>query len=355
MSKLAAIFKSKGIQDLLRDLKEGRVKDIDPVIEVNGGVEYPSLIKFFGSHEEAEAALQLLSEAGVLVGDIVDNIAVCPHCQSHRLLLKNRCPSCGSSKLVRGAMIEHLSCGHIDFRDRFETEEGLVCPKCRRPLGSLGADYRTYSFLYRCINCGCFFTDPRIEFSCDKGHKFDEREITIQSIKAYRLNPEKKNLLDRFTLNLEEAFKSILADRWRLEAPARVKGASGAEHEFSFALWNGRDVDKDGGGGERPPEVVGSIHVSSQAAAATDVLALWAKAVDVGAKHKVLATFSGKDEYAEMLAENYDVKIISGRDSAEMQEKLRSLMEEIAKPPEEPETQEKTQEEADQHKEKKKK
>jgi hypothetical protein len=353
MSKLAAIFKNKGIQDLLRDLKEGRVGTIDPVIEVNGGVEYPILIKFFGSHEDAEAALLLLNEAGVLVGDIVDNIAVCPHCQSHRLLLRNRCPSCGSSKLVRGAMIEHLSCGHIDFRDRFETEEGLVCPKCRKPLGALGADYRTYSFLYRCIDCGGFFTDPRIEFSCDKSHKFDEREITIQSIKAYRLNPEKKDLLDRLTLNLEEAFKPILADKWRLEAPARVKGASGAEHEFSFALWNDRDVDKNGGGGKQPPEAVGSIHISSQAVTATDVLALWAKAVDAGAKHKVLATFSGKDEYAEMLAENYNVKIVSGSDSAEIKEKLRALIEEIAKPPEEPETQEKTPGEADQHKEKK--
>jgi len=339
MSKLAAVFKDRRIQGLLRDLKEGRVEAIDPVIDVNSGVEYPSLIKFFGSHEDAEAALQLLSEIGVLVGDVVDNIAVCPHCQSHRLLLKNRCPSCGSSKLVRGSMIEHLSCGHIDFRDRFEAEEGLLCPKCRKPLGSLGADYRIYSFLYRCIDCGSFFTDPRIEFSCDKGHKFDEREIDIQSIKAYRLNPEKKNLLDKFTLNLEEAFKPILADRWRLEAPAKVKGASGAEHEFSFALWNNRD-GKDGG----PPEVVGSIHISSQAATATDVLALWAKAVDAGVKHKVLATFSGKDEYAEMLAENYDVKIVSGRDSAEIHEGLRKLMEKIVKPPEEPENQEKNPE-----------
>jgi len=338
MSKLIAILKNERMQNLLKAMKDGKLKVIEPVVKFNGGIKYAKLEKFFDSPEDAKAALIVLSETGLLTWDIVDNVVVCPRCQSHKLLLRSRCPSCGSPKLIRGAMIEHLSCGHIDFEERFKGEEGLICPQCKKPLDTLGVDYRTYSFLYRCMNCGGVFTTPKIEYLCDKGHEFDEREMAIQSIKAYRLNPKKEDLLKRVTISLEKIFQPILKGGWHVELPAKVNGATGAEHEFSFALWSG----KDGGKGKTPPDIVGTMHMSDQDATATDVLAFWAKAVDARAKHRVMMTLSGLDEHGRLLAENYGINIVSGKEPSELQEKTKSLLKQIMKTVEKEKTPEET-------------
>ncbi|MCX8171700.1 MAG: hypothetical protein N3E47_07055 [Candidatus Bathyarchaeota archaeon] len=316
------VLRSERLQRVLKALKDGFLNSMDPVIGFSSGVEYPALQGFFSSTEEANEALSLLSEIGLLRSEIVDNVAVCPVCQSHRLMVRMRCPSCSSSRLVRGAMIEHLSCGHIDFEERFKGGEGLVCPRCGKPLGPLGVDYRTFSFLYRCLGCRSVFSSPKIEHLCSNGHSFGGSDLTIQVVRAFKFNPEKSFLLERLIFDLEVIFKPLRSEGLIVESPAEVYGETGVKHDFSFAIWDGVDGRSSG----LPPVIVGSTHTSESVVTAVDVLAFWAKAVDAGAKHKFMIALGGVDKGGRDLAEVYGIRIIEGRSSSEVIDKARAMI-----------------------------
>ncbi|MEM3479205.1 MAG: hypothetical protein QW702_03610 [Candidatus Bathyarchaeia archaeon] len=319
-------LRSEKIQRMLRALRDGEFSSIEPAVNFGVGVEYPALKGFFGLFEEANEALLALSETGLLSSEIVDNVAVCPVCRSHRLMVKMHCPSCGSSRLVRGAMIEHLSCGHIDFEERFKGEGGLICPRCGKPLKSLGVDYRTFSFLYRCLGCRSVFSDPKVEYLCSSGHSFGEGDISVQVVRAFRLNPEKSFLLERLTFDLEAVFKPLRDAGFVVESPAEVRGETGISHEFSFAIWGSAESR---GGGE-PPVAVGSTHTFDSAVTAVSVLAFWAKAADVGARHKFMVVLGGVDGGGRELADVYGVKIIDGKSSSEVLSKAKAMILEAA-------------------------
>lgn len=321
---LSNIFRNRKLQKILLAIKMRELNVIEPVVEFDSGVSYPALNKILGSRGDAEETLKILSEVGLLIPEIVDSIIVCPECSSHKMLLRVSCPSCGSSRVIRGSMIEHLECGHIDFEEAFKGIEGLVCPHCKKPLRSIGEDYRTYSFLYRCLSCRSVFQSPKIKYLCNNGHEIDENNIKIQNIKAYRFNPKRERLLEQVTVNLEDALQPLIERGWRVEFPAVIPGAAGAEHEFTFASWN-----KHAKKGEDSPDLVGFLHLSESEVSTTDVLAFWAKSVDAGAKRRVLMTMTKMSEEGKALAKAYSVDVVEGRDAAELQARLKKRMHQI--------------------------
>jgi len=323
---MMSILRSEKLQRMLRALRDGVLSGIEPVVKFSVGVEYPAINDFFGSIEEANRALMLLGEIGLLSSEIVDNVAVCPQCQSHMLMIRMRCPSCGSPRLVRGAMIEHLACGHIDFEERFKVEGRLICPRCGKPLGSVGSDYRTFSFLYRCLSCRSVFSSPRIEHSCSNGHSFGEGDLAIRAVRAFRLNPEKLSLLKRLTFNIEEVFKPLRDGGLIVDSPAEVYGETGVKHEFSFAVWDSVESRDKG----EAPIIVGSVYASEGAVTAVDVLAFWAKALDAHARHKFMIALGNVDKGGRDLAEVYGIKLIEGLSSSEVLAKARAMIGEVA-------------------------
>ncbi|MEM0050067.1 MAG: hypothetical protein QW424_01860 [Candidatus Bathyarchaeia archaeon] len=320
MPDILGLLADEKVQRALAALKARGFNSIDPVVEFNFGVKYPALNGIFSSSEEAREVLLLLSGAGILISEIVDNFSICPRCQSHRLMIRTRCPSCGSSRLVRDNMIEHLTCGHIDFEGKFKSEEGLFCPNCRKPLLQAGSDYRTFSFLYKCLNCKSVFSDPKIEYLCDNGHVFGENDLRIYNVMVFKVNPEKKFLIDRLTLNIEDFLKPLIDEGLSIKAPAVIYGRSGARHIFSFAIWRERDA---------APSVVGHVHLLERAVGAVDVLAFWAKATDANVEHKIIITFSGVDSDGRSLAKAYGLKIIEGRNEQDIFAEVRSYLKEI--------------------------
>lgn len=317
MSDMLSLLRNEKVQKVLMALRAKNINNIEPNVEFNVGVNYPVFNEIFDSPEETKEALLLLREAGLLDSEIVDNLAICPHCQSHRLIIRSHCPSCGSPKLVRGSMIEHLACGHIDFEEKFKSEEGLFCPNCKKPLGPLGSDYRTFSFLYKCLTCKSVFSNPRVEYLCSNGHVFGEGDLTLYNIVAFKVNPEKRGLIERLTLDLEAVLKPLRDEGLSIKAPAVIYGRSGAKHDFSFAIWCNDDI---------PPSVVGAIHLHERAVDATDVLAFWAKATDAGVEHKIMITFSGVDESGRGLAEAYGLKIIEGKNERDISTKVKAYV-----------------------------
>lgn len=316
------LLRDKSVQNVLRVLKNMNLEVIEPKIEFNSGVKYPAFEGAGIPVEDVRRSLSLLCEVGVLSSEVVDNLAMCPRCQSHMLMTKFHCPSCGSSRLVRGRMIEHLACGHIDFEERFKSGEVLFCPSCKKPLGQLGVDYRTFSALYRCMNCRSVFSNPRIEYLCSGGHIFSENELTVYSVMAFRVNPGKRGLIESLTFDLDAILKPLRDEGLFVKAPATLHGKSGVMHDFSFSVSHAEGA---------APSLVGSAHISDRAASATDVLAFWAKATDAGVQHKVLITLSGVDEGGKSLAEAYDMKIVEGKTNEEVASKLRDHVTKIIK------------------------
>ncbi|MEM2351614.1 MAG: hypothetical protein QXT26_04325 [Thermoproteota archaeon] len=316
------MLRDRNVQSVLRVMKNINLEVIEPKIEFGGGIKYPTFEGIGISNEDVRRSLLLLCEAGILSSEVVDNVATCPHCQSHRLMIKFHCPSCGSSRLVRGRMIEHFACGHIDFEDRFRSGEGLFCPNCKKPLGQLGVDYRIFSTLYRCVDCRSVFSDPRIEYLCSSGHVFGENELMVYSIVAFKVNPEKRDLIENLTFDLDVILKPLRDEGLSVKVPVTLHGKSGVKHDFSFAISYTDGVS---------PDIVGSVHISERAASATDVLALWAKTSDAGIQHKVLITLSGVDEGGKGLAEAYGLKIIEGKSIEEIAFKVRDHVTRIIK------------------------
>lgn len=317
LSDILNSLRREKVQRVLRALKDMNIDIIEPKVEFRDGVRYPVFNNAAGSAKDARESFLLLHEAGILSSEVVDNIAVCPHCQSHRLMIRSQCPSCGSSRLIRGRMIEHLACGHIDFEDKFRGEEGLLCPNCRKSLGQLGVDYRVFSSLYRCLSCGSAFSDPKVEYLCSSGHVFGENDLVVYSVMAFKVNPEKRVLIERLTFDIEAILKPIRDAGFSVKSPITLYGRSGVKHDFSFAVWYSDDA---------PPIIVGSLYLSDKAASAADVLALWAKATDVGVQHKVMVTPSGIDEGGRGLAEAYDIKVVEGKDPQEIAAKVKDCV-----------------------------
>ena len=142
MAGTAPIFRKNETQRLLRAIRGGKIEVVEPTFSYEHGVRYPVLSEITGaSAESLEPILNELSSLEVLTSSVVDNVAVCPVCGSHRLTMQMRCPTCGSPNLLKGTMIEHLPCGHLDIEENFRKGEQLVCPGCGKTLKPIGLDY----------------------------------------------------------------------------------------------------------------------------------------------------------------------------------------------------------------------
>jgi len=216
-------------------------------------------------------------------------------------------------------MVEHIPCGHMDFEEKFVIGIGMICPRCGKPISE--ADYRVLSKLYRCLDCKRVFSEPRMEYLCSNGHRLSEGSLTFESVSAYKLSPEKRALLEYVLLDVEELVRPLREEGLAVEARAVVVGRSGVAHDFSFAVWGDARAGSEGAK-DRSPMVVGSVHTSERVTA-SDVLALYAKAFDVGVEAKLIATRGTVDEEARELAKIYGIEIVESRDPKELVGKVK--------------------------------
>ncbi|MDI9619635.1 MAG: hypothetical protein QFX33_02260 [Candidatus Nezhaarchaeota archaeon] len=305
---------------LYGELLKGNLKVVEPAVSFNEGVRYPKIEELLGVKVEAQALLDELCEEQIFKVEIDGNVVVCPRCGSHRLMLSLLCPRCGSKKVVKAVMLQHLSCGHVDFEANFKVEGGLRCPRCRGQLNALGSDYKVHSTLYSCDSCGAAFSDPRHGYTCDLGHSFNGEEAAMRVVKLYRFNEEKRSLIERLALNLEEMLKPLADEGWRIESPARIPGLSGVLHDFELAVTSGNG---------KPPSLVASLVSPDEAASANEILALWAKAKDVNAERTLILAVPGLQEENRKLAENLGITVVEGRNSGELKLKLQELAENL--------------------------
>ena len=176
MTEDSSVFRKVNVQRVLKTIKDRKLDAIEPNISHDNGIEYPKLNEFTSDLNELLSLLSKLERQGILKSKVVGNVAVCPHCRSHKLLLQLCCPSCDSANLRKGAIVEHMECGYTDVEFRFRRGEELICPKCRKVSKAVGVDYRKLGPLYKCEDCGSIFPNPKIKYTCSNRHTFNDKE-----------------------------------------------------------------------------------------------------------------------------------------------------------------------------------
>lgn len=129
---------------------------------------------------------------GVMQRQLLDCVIVCPDCQALPTLRRG-CRACGSLEVERVRLIHHFACAHVDLVAAFETDNGIICPKCRTRALVVGADFEFLRGPYTCSDCG--WTDQELEniarcMAC--GSEFPEKQGHVQEVIGYhveRLEP----------------------------------------------------------------------------------------------------------------------------------------------------------------------
>ena len=146
--------------------------------------------------EKLASTLGTLAEIKILEEEPSRSVIACPDCESATSTLVLECPECESTQMTKEEALEHFDCGNIDFRSKFEKDEGtLVCPKCGKKLKVIGVDYRKIENWYRCSNRHVF-GQPNFKFACSKcGGRFSLEDTRIEMLHKYNLTDSGRQML----------------------------------------------------------------------------------------------------------------------------------------------------------------
>ncbi|MHA2394294.1 MAG: TackOD1 domain-containing metal-binding protein [Promethearchaeota archaeon] len=144
-------------------------------------------------------SLDILSEQGFLKMEPLFSVFTCPECETLWNNLFISCPQCSNKILTKGNVIEHLKCGHTDFKEKFlKANKDLTCPKCNEKLVQIGVDYIKVGSHYRCKN-NHLFTDPSYIYYCKIcKKKYDQDDLILKNVNKYTLT-KKGKLRFKFT------------------------------------------------------------------------------------------------------------------------------------------------------------
>ena len=110
----------------------------------------PDTLQFreqFGRERLAAAA-----RSGDITAELLDSVFVCPQCESLPTFRKG-CSCCGSGRIEQEQLVHHFACAYVGRIVDFETEKGLVCPKCRARDLCVGADLEYHCGPMKCVDC----------------------------------------------------------------------------------------------------------------------------------------------------------------------------------------------------------
>lgn len=144
----------------------------------------------FFPEQIAIASAERLADKGMLRKRFVDRFNVCGECASHRLNVREECPSCRSSNQIEVPLLHHFKCAWQGPDAEFQVGEKLVCPKCRQNLQHYGTDYERSGTIFSCGECAQTCDEPAIGFVCiDCGAHTDGDAVSTQDIFEYQLTP----------------------------------------------------------------------------------------------------------------------------------------------------------------------
>jgi hypothetical protein len=274
-------------------------KSIVPSVK-EGRVTYPDVAKLIPTENQAEV-LDFLFARELLTKECYESEILCPACGSSSLKDRYTCLSCHSSRIETGEMIEHYSCGNVDFEVRFVKEGELCCSKCRKALKIIGTDYRRIGKLFRCSDCGRASSIPGIAHVCQNcGTVTTPEKMRLRILYEYRINEEKRKEIESLAGTYSPLIEFLEKKGFKIESPAFVKGKSGIWHQFDIAA----EV-----GGNR---TLLDVRMDKVTVSETEVMIFFAKTMDVAHEEAVLVAVPRMSEEGRSLIRTYNVDLVEG-------------------------------------------
>ena len=307
--KSASGARGEKMSRLVAEMLAGKLTLIKPELDFSRGLgfSYPEVEKLLGvGGEEAVAILESLVERGALVREFFDRILRCPYCHSVSLRPSNCCPKCGSRNLVRGRVLEHISCRFVGLEDEFVSRNNYICPKCGAELRISGGDYQSLGLMSKCQDCYEIFAQPEIQWRCLQcGVLTPQESINEVDVYSYRFNEARREWLEFEVKPKTQLLEFLKALGYEVAEDAVVKGRSGAEHKLDIL------ATKDDG--IVVHDIAIGIKVAGGQIGLGEVCDFDDKAYDSGIHDKVLVVQPGLRSEAEKFANQQRIKVLKAK------------------------------------------
>ncbi len=287
--------------DVQRFLVEFAVKggEIEPTFDLTHGYRYADVEKTTQKDPKAtKAFLERLAKVGVLDRKLHDMEIRCPSNDSPNVSTQYACPHCNSIRILRNALIEHITCGYIDNLTKFKTDNELICPNCKQRLTEGG--YRSAGSWYECADCGKRVEVLKVVHICrDDKDRFTFDDAIYNEVYAYSLNAMAIDEVERevlYAYRLRELFQNL---GYRVQSPGTIRGDSGIDHEFDLV------ATAEGKG-----TVTVDTLLSDSPIPQIRIITEYAKVFDAKAKAYIVAV-PGLEESAAKLAQFYKMNVIT--------------------------------------------
>ena len=100
-----------------------------------------------------DSVMASICKIGGAVSIRLDSVLTCPSCGGIPTV-RYGCAHCHSTNVSASTMIHHFACANVDFVERFEIGDELMCQKCRTRGMVVGSDYEYLDGPNTCSDCG---------------------------------------------------------------------------------------------------------------------------------------------------------------------------------------------------------
>jgi len=306
-----ALLVNQEVQSVVQRMVDQGVYMITPKLDTKG-LSYPALTNVFPekSEEEIQEFLEKLRGTGILKSKLLDKVIVCPTCGSPSVYSKYNCPRCSSFDIGKASIIEHVRCGYIGSKEKFQKGNLLICPKCKNTVGEV--DYRKIGTSFECNSCGSRFEAPRMSHKCNScDDVFTYKEARYEPIYEFELSEDTKRSVAKGTLPLASILNTLKDAGYEVGLKSDLIGKSGATHNFDIVARNG------------PALVVANFTFEPKE---EDIIGLFAKKYDVDPTFTLLIALTPPSKEEEAVSKAYGVMIISSTGTRSIGEQIIDLV-----------------------------
>ena len=303
------------VRSLIQFMVDKGVYLITPKLD-STGISFQSLSHILPNKTDAEISdfLARLTEAHILRSKLLDKVIVCPTCGSSAVYTKYNCPRCSSFDVGKASIIEHIRCGYIGSKERFQKGNLLVCPKCRNTASEI--DYRKIGTSFECNSCNSRFESPKMSHKCNSCEDvFTYKEARYDPLYEYELTEDTKRTIARGTMPLSSIVSSLKEKGFEVGLKEAITGKSGATHNFDIVARKKRVL------------VVANFAFEPKE---EDIIGLFAKKYDVDPTFTLLIAISPPSKEEEAVSKAYGVKILSSAGGHSIAEQIVGLSEDIS-------------------------
>lgn len=300
------IWQDTNMVKLIEALVSDKITDIKPVIDISrrNAVSYPSIRSLVQTAHTTIDLLDTLAEADILRKTLFEKLFVDPD-GSYQLIPVERCPHCDSANLESGRLLEHYSCGNIEFEYYYLNDSKLICPKCHSELKLLGTDYCYLGNQYRCLDCENLSATAVIKWrNLQTGKVWTADRLSHVPCFSFELNTNKKSWL-QFQLKPKKNLVDFLKIRgYDVCELAEVKGSSGAVHTIDILATRDDVLAK-----LRFGIVILTAHDNNPFVSLEDVFRFDTTTYDLNLEYKAIVAIPKLTEEAKMFAERQKIKV----------------------------------------------